>query len=175
MTLPSVTQRNGIGLGLGLIIFGALISWYSGMLLISCADKAGSDKYEDFAALAFGPRMAKFTGWCILICMLGFVVSYIVFVKTLIPHILTVLFYGEIPDLAHDDPLPLIIGRGQWSGQIFWATVYCFFILFPISLPRKLSALRFSSLFGFCCSFYLVSVITLIFFFNKNLVPSSKA
>ena len=52
-----------------------------------------------------------------------------------------------------------------------WGTIFAFGVVFPLSIPRSMAALRFSSLFGFFCSIYLVSVITLLFWFNRNLVP----
>jgi len=146
-----------------LIIFGAILSYFCGMLLVSCADKVGSDKYEDMAAFCFGRKMVLVTGWSNVSTLLGFVVSYIVFLKTLIPHILIVLF-GE-------ENIPGILSNGRYTGQLFWATIYTFLILTPLSMPRKIGALRFNSMFGVCCSFYLVMCIVFMFFFDRTLVP----
>lgn len=49
VTLPYLAAKNGIVLATLLIIFGAAISYFAGMLLVRCAEKVGSDKYEDFA------------------------------------------------------------------------------------------------------------------------------
>ena len=99
--------------------------------------------------------------------MLGFVVSYIVFVKNLIPHILKVLIKDE-------DKIPTIFGDGQWDGQVFWATIYTFLVLAPLSIPRTIGVLRFNSLFGVLCSFYLVLTLLFMFFVDRDLVPSIK-
>jgi len=32
-----------------LIVFGAIVSWYVGMMFIGCAEKTNSTRYEDFA------------------------------------------------------------------------------------------------------------------------------
>lgn len=88
ITLPGLSQRNGIVGGILLLLFGAIISWFAGMLLISCADKVGSDKYEDFAAAAYGKKMATFTAWCNIATLMGFVMAYVVAVKTLIPCVM---------------------------------------------------------------------------------------
>jgi len=169
MTLPSVTAMTGIVTGNILTIAGAGISIYTGMLLISCAEKTKSDKYEDFALQAYGRKMSTITSIFIMACLLGIVVSYVTFIKNLIPLILTIFKCGELPDHAGDCHINEFIGMGQWKGQVFWATAYSLLVLFPISIPRNLSSLQFSSLFGFCCSIYLVIVITLIFFFEHNL------
>lgn len=47
-----------------------------------------------------------------------------------------------------------------------------FLILFPLSIPRKASALTFSSLIGVICSAYLSIAIATVFFSDKEYVPS---
>jgi len=42
------------------------------------------------------------------------------------------------------------------TGQRFWITLFCFIVLLPASLPRDLGALRFSSLFSFMISIFIV-------------------
>ena len=85
--------------------------------------------------------MAKFVGLCNVVTLLGIVVSYIVFIKTLVPFILTVMF-GE-------DNIPELLGSGQWKGQIVWATIYTFLVMTPLSIPRKFGTLEYVSSFGF--------------------------
>ena len=55
VTLPSVTQANGLVIGWFLILFGATISWYSGMLIVKTIEVTGKTKYEDMAQMAYGP------------------------------------------------------------------------------------------------------------------------
>lgn len=54
------------------------------------------------------------------------------------------------------------------------AVTFSLIILFPMSLPRNASALRFSSLFGVLCSLYLSLAVMFVFFTttNTDLVPS---
>lgn len=92
--------------------------------------------------------MALFTGWCNVITLLGFTVSYIVFVKTLIPQILTSIF--------DEENLPEALGKDQWKGQVLWATIYTLLVLIPLSLPRKAGTLTYASLLGFVATVYLV-------------------
>jgi hypothetical protein len=44
-----------------------------------------------------------------------------------------------------------------------------------MSIPRNISALRFSSLFGVLCSMYLSIAVTCTFFMNKKVVPDPAA
>ena len=74
--------------------------------------------------------------------------------------------------LFKEEQLPYILRKGKWEGQILWAVAYTVLVLIPLSIPRKIGALRFNSMFGVCCSFYLVMCIVFMFFLDKNLVPS---
>ena len=139
VTLPSVAQQNGIIVGLILVLFGAVISWYTGMLIIACAEQTNTDKYEDLALEAYGPRMAKVTSWCVIANLLGFVISNIVYIKTLVPHTLEILIWGSTEEA--EGQLPSFMGNGQWTGQLFWATTYCIVVIIPLSLSRNMSAL----------------------------------
>jgi len=47
-------------------------------------------------------------------CNLGFSMSYIVFIKILVPKLIVEVIYGDIPD--DSNALPWIIGTGPYSG-----------------------------------------------------------
>jgi len=134
MTLPYICLENGIIFGSFLLFVGALVSNYAGMRFIECTERAKSLKYTDFALQLYGPFCSKVTGWCIVLCLLGFVISYVVFLKLLIPQILILLVWGS-NDWEYD-PLPVVFGKGEYSGQLFWATAYSILFLLPLSLPK---------------------------------------
>ena len=69
------------------------------------------------------------------------------------------------------EELPNFLVTDFW-GQMFWATVFSFGMLFPMSLPRSINALRFSSLFGVLCSVYLSLAVFCVFYSDKDLVPN---
>ena len=46
--------------------------------------------------------------------------------------------------------------------------------MFPMSIPRNVSALRYASLMGFLCSVYLVLVVMIIFWTDKSIVPNPR-
>jgi len=148
-----------------------MISWYTGMLIIACAEQTNTDKYEDLALEAYGPRMAKITSWSVIANLLGFVISNIVYIKTLVPHTLEILIWGSTEEA--EGKLPSFMGNGQWTGQIFWATAYCVVVIIPLSLSRNLSALRYTSIIGFLGTIYLVFVILSIFFLDRHMVDYS--
>ena len=172
ITMPYITQLNGIILCPLYMVFGLLLSYYPGMLFVKCAVKLKTSRFEMMAKILYGPKMFKLTAICVAMCNLGFVVSYIVFIKVLIPWLLILTFYGELPNEL--DPLPKLINDGFWTGQIFWAGVYCFLVLLPLSIPRQVSSLIYTSFAGFACTIYVVVIITVLFFFDTQMVWSEK-
>ena len=85
ISLAYVLMKNGYFLGYFLILFGGLISYYTGMLIVKCAHKTNKNKYEDIANSIYGPKMAKITSLLILACLTGFSFSLIVYMKNAIP------------------------------------------------------------------------------------------
>ena len=150
MTFPYIFYANGLFFSILLIALCATISVYTGWLIVKCAEYCNATRYEDIAKQLYGNRMSKFTSVCILLTMLGFVIAYIVLLKTLLPETIETLMDGK--------KLPSIIGNTT-GGHIVWSALFCYLVVFPLTLVRKLSALRFSSLFSFFCGIYVVLVL----------------
>lgn len=66
--------------------------------------------------------------------------------------------------------LPNIIGD-TLAGNIFWSFIFSYAVVFPLTLVRKLSALRFSSLFSFFCGVYVVMVLVCVCLVNRKITP----
>ena len=87
--------------------------------------------------------------------MIGFLVSYIVMFKNLMPFTLE-LIMGAVKDI----PEGL---RNTAEGQMTWAVIFSILLLI-VSLPRQLNALRFTSFISFFISVFVVfSIIGLCF------------
>ena len=54
-------QQNGIILGIFLIMLGAVISYYTGMLIVKVANKTQCNRYEDFAQKLYGDKCRMWT------------------------------------------------------------------------------------------------------------------
>ena len=80
LTFPYAVMKNGILLGPLLIILGAAVSYYTGMLLVKCSEHTKKHRYEDYALALYGPRMALATSIINLLTLIGFITSYIVYV-----------------------------------------------------------------------------------------------
>jgi len=123
---------------------------YTGYLIAYCAEKTGGRSYEEIAFKLYGKPGMTITSICNLMCNIGFLISYIVLFKNLMPYTLN-LFGADkaLPNWLQDND----------TGKRVWATLYCFLLLFPVSLPRNLSALRFSSFMSFGISLFIVFTI----------------
>ena len=65
-----------------------------------------------------------------------------------------------------------MLGEDQWKGELFWTSVYSIFLLFPMSLLRKINTFRFTSLFGVIWTVYLRINFIFIFLCDKAIVPN---
>ena len=81
-------------LGIALIILGAMISYYTGMLIVKVSNKTQCNRYEDFAFKLYGAKCRTITSALNLACLMGFITSYIVYIKSMMPTIL-LLFLTE--------------------------------------------------------------------------------
>ena len=162
--MPYIAAENGILFTILLIVGGALLCYFSSMVLVDWSEKTGKYKYEDFAYYWWGERMSKLAGWWNVLALLGFSISYIIFIKGFIPLILEILL-GE-------DNVPEILGPGQFKGELFWGTIYGLFIMLPFSLPKKVTSLEILSICGWLSAIYVTLWFICLFLFDSDLVPS---
>ena len=80
-------MKNGYILGPILIVAGALISYYTAMLIVKASEATDRTRYEDIALALFGKRMALATSILNLVCLIGFTFKYVVYVKMAMPFI----------------------------------------------------------------------------------------
>ena len=83
LTFGYAIKENGIAWGSFLIVFGAAISYYTGMLLVIASTHTNRHRYEDIALALYGKRFATFTSVMNLLCLMAFIMSYIVYVSSL--------------------------------------------------------------------------------------------
>ena len=147
LTIPYSFYENGFALGVSFVAFGALLSIFTGYLVVYASDKTNGACYEEIALAVFGPGWQKFTSICMIPTNAGFVLTYFVLFKSFAPHTLMMLNL-DLPHWCDDSK----------EGQIFWAVIFTV-VCIPTTLPRKLSELRFASLFSVMLSIFVVLVI----------------
>ena len=160
VTVPLIYYENGMVLGTFFILFGGVMSMFSAYLICYCCEHIGGTRYEDIALKLYGIKGLRFTSVCNMLCNEGFLISYMVLFKNLMPYTIELL-------MGHDkDPtkvLPHALSNND-TGHIVWAVLFSYICVFPLSLPRKLSALRFSSFMSFGISLFIVfSIFSLSF------------
>lgn len=81
LTIPYVFYANGLFFGTILLLVGAGLSLYTGWLVVICTDKLNGNRYEDIAMATYGKKAKMITSICMLLCLIGFGISYIVLVR----------------------------------------------------------------------------------------------
>jgi amino acid permease len=74
---------------------GAVVSIYTGMLIVIVSNKTKKNRYEDMATHLYGRKMFIVTSIANLICLCSFVVSYIAFLKSMMPKELIGFWFKE--------------------------------------------------------------------------------
>ena len=161
LTFPYIFYANGLVFGVLLILFGAGISVYTGWLVVKCAEYCDAARYEDIATQLYGSRCSKFSSVMILLTMLGFVIAYIVLLKSLLPQTIEALTGNTLPSFIGDTT----------GGHIFWSALFSYAVVLPLALVRKLSALRFASLFSMFCGIYVVLVLAFVCLCDRDITP----
>jgi len=86
-----------------MLLLGAAASVYTGYLIAYCAEKTGGTCYEEIAYKLYGTAGMRFTSFCNILCNVGFLISYTVLLKNLIPYMLE--------EMVGKDSLP------KWMGD----------------------------------------------------------
>ena len=81
LSIPYVFYKNGLVFGSLLLFLGGILSIYTGWLIVVCCHRLNAARYEDIALATYGKRASVITSICMLACLIGFVVSYIVLVS----------------------------------------------------------------------------------------------
>lgn len=79
--MPYVYEKNGVVFGTFLLLLGATLSLYTGWLVVICCHRLNASRYEDIALATYGRTASIITSICMLACLIGFVMSYIVLVR----------------------------------------------------------------------------------------------
>lgn len=115
----------------------------------------------------YGKRGQIFCSICMVACNVGFLISYCVLFKSMMPFTINLL-EGNYQLISSDKD-----GDHSWyTNEYLWAAVFSFCIVFPASLPRTLKALRFTSFFSVMISFYIVLVIVFECLVNRDATPT---
>ncbi|KDO31736.1 hypothetical protein SPRG_03656 [Saprolegnia parasitica CBS 223.65] len=153
LALPYAVNQVGVLLGIGIILLGACLAYYSLFLLVVCSDISHETSYMHLAHATSGPRLAMFVQGVICMNLLGTAVGFFVASSELILLVVKpTQYFGAIEMGSDRDTRNALIG----------ALCLCF--VYPLSLFRSLSSLRFSSLFSILCIVFLTITVVVKYF-----------
>jgi sodium-coupled neutral amino acid transporter 2 len=152
LTLPYAMNLVGLYLGIFVFVLGMWVSLYSCNLLVKCADALKISTYEGVGAKLYGNKMGKFCEINIVINNFGTAVAYIVVLKGIFPNALSQ--FGIENELA--------------TNEFLWGTLITTVLIFPLSLCKDISALRYTSFISFLTCSYLAIVVVAEFFILKG-------
>ncbi|OQS00009.1 Amino Acid/Auxin Permease (AAAP) Family [Thraustotheca clavata] len=153
LALPYAVNQVGVLLGIALILLGSFLAYYALFLLVICSDISKAMSYMNLAHVCSGPKLAVFVQSVICTNLLGTAVGFFVASSELILLVVKPvdLYWGDSM-MTHRDTRNALIG----------ALCLCF--VYPLSLFRSLSSLRFSSLFSILCIVFLTITVVVKYF-----------
>jgi amino acid permease len=144
LSLPYAVNLSGLYQGIVLFILGMCVSLYTCQLLILTAEKTGHLTYESIGNELYGSKMRIFAEVNMIINNYGCAIAYIVLLKDLIPNCLRL--YGVTNEIA--------------TNSYMWGCLICLVIVYPLSLKKQISALRYTSLLSCIACIYLSIALT---------------
>lgn len=149
LALPWAFSVTGAFLGLALLFLAACATVISMRLLVNAAYAKGIANYAELVGCLFGAKAAFALDIFIFFYATGSIIGYVVFIKQFAPLLLTSLGF-VLPDVE------ALLGF-PFSGVV--AMALAIFPVLPLSLMRRLTALRYATLVSTIC---LVMVAALI-------------
>lgn len=148
LSLPFAMRRSGLLVGVGAMVLTCALNMGAMLVVARCCELSGAYTYKDIARKALGPRGAVVVSGVMALYTLGSCVSFLVLIGDFLPVL--------VCDGGCDALLQVAIGVRELLMSVTGAAV-----LFPLALPRQLSALRYTSTLSAVCIVYTAAMIAL--------------
>ncbi len=145
LSLPQAVASLGVVPFGVLILFTAVATHYSIVLLIAAIDATGCRSFEDMSALVIGTWTGHAVELAIIVFQYGTLVAYTIAVGDVLSPILRID--------AVKDAMPWL--NRELVQVIFWAC-----LMLPLSFVENISSLQITSLLGQLSLLYLVLAVT---------------
>lgn len=152
---------TGIWIGSILIILGVIFIAVVSQTIVRCATHFRTHVFDEIALKAYGPWTAKFTSAMMILTQMGYIIANVILVKTMLPLGLETQFKRPLH--------PLIANTS--GGQTFWAAVFTFGVVMPLSMPRELSSAIYTNVLCLFFGIYLMVAIAINFLIDRENVP----
>ncbi|KJE97807.1 hypothetical protein CAOG_07901 [Capsaspora owczarzaki ATCC 30864] len=149
VALPYSYHSSGIVVGGILLVLTYILGVYSLYLLVRCSELAVSKTYMGVAREAFGRPGVIVTQISVVVATFGTMISYLIIIGDMMSPLI-----GRWSGGTNADYCSLVADR-RFSISI------ALLVLLPLSLPRSIHSLRFTSVFAVGAISYLLFVVIL--------------
>ena len=136
------------------MILGMLAAFYSLHLLVEVSEKKRIYSYEELTQKVMGKKVGFILELSILLFTYGTIVAYMMVIGDTLPPFIRLILFG-----TQDTPTSTF--ASVLTSRAFIMTFFVTIVVFPLSMLRNISSLRYTSLLGFLSITYLVLMITL--------------
>ncbi|KAL0246203.1 hypothetical protein GEMRC1_007416 [Eukaryota sp. GEM-RC1] len=145
LTLASAMVDTGLGLGIILLLFIALMSGIAFMFIAECCTLTSQYSFKGLAANLLGKQYAVLVDLLIAVYTFGTSTAYCVALGDFFPSLFQLFLPSSLPSFVFKKSSVVII--------------IAVFILLPLSLLPNIDALRVTSSLSLLCPIYLIFVI----------------
>ena len=157
LTLPYCIAQSGIIPGVMWLIFTCLLNSFSVMGITKCCMMSGKYTYKDVGEAALGPGITRFLNTVMAVYTLGSCVSFVRLLGNLVPTLINIIGSENAE-------------RDEFSNQWVIVPIIAVLVLYPLSLMRDLSSLKFTTTVSTVCIFYTALMIVV----KAGLAPEPK-
>ncbi|KAL3501561.1 hypothetical protein ACH5RR_036010 [Cinchona calisaya] len=159
MSLPATMKVLGLFLGIGIIVFLAILTDLSISILLRFSKAGGSNSYGGVMGSAFGNVGRKVLQVCVLINNVGLLVVYMI----IIGDVLSGTFSGGV---HHAGVLQGWFGEHWWNERVFVLLLTTLFVFCPLCSYKRIDSLRFTSALAVALAIIFLVIITGITIFK---------
>jgi amino acid permease len=141
LSLPYIFSQAGLIPSIILMIFMCAMSITSAVVIARCAEMSNSFVYRDIATKAFGSTGGVLVSALMSLYCLGSCISFVVLLSDFFPQL--------ICENGCNTPVAIF-----FSSRVNIMLLVGTFLIFPLSIMRNLSSLKYTSVLSFVCILY---------------------
>lgn len=165
MALPATMKVLGLGLGIGMIVFVAILTEGSLEMLLRFSRVGDSQSYGEVMRDAFGRAGRLLLQICILVNNVGTLIVYMIIIGD-------VLSGTSSSGIHHAGVMEGWFGEHWWNGRTFVLLVTTISVFTPLACFKRMDSLRYSSALAVALAVVFLVItagITIIKFFNGSI------
>ncbi|KAL2233478.1 probable sodium-coupled neutral amino acid transporter 6 [Sesamum indicum] len=155
MALPATMKVLGLGLGIALIVFVAVLTEFSVGLLLRFSKAGGSASYAGVMGDAFGDVGRRILQVCVVINNIGVLIVYMIIIGD-------VLSGSSSSGVHHAGILEGWFGEHWWNGRFFVLVVTTLGVFTPLACFKRIDSLRHTSALAVFLAFVFLLITATI-------------